>query len=113
MSKSSQEKRRVLGAERVITVSKTQFNQQTEEKSFINIRPFGTEPAHVSVKLGRTINLGNYESAKIDVMVDIPCYREEVKDVYQDVLNYVEEVLSKEVSKITEGMQADSTKELI
>lgn len=92
-----------------ITVSKTVFNQLTEEKEMIQIRPFATETAHVGVKIGRTINLGNYESARIDVLIDVPCYVEECKTVYNDVLKMAEDRLSEEVSRIASIMSASGS----
>ena len=35
--------------------------------------------AQVSVQEGRTINLGNYESRKVSVMVSLPCVVSEVE----------------------------------
>lgn len=46
----------------------------------IEVRVFQTVPAMVEAKLGRTINLGNYESIRLEVGVSYPCYREEVDD---------------------------------
>ena len=104
MNKSKQEKRQASGEEGVITVSRTMFNQIDEEKEFIKIRPFATTTAKVGVKLGRTINLGNYESARIDVMIEMPCYVEEAPKVYGDVFSLAEERLMTETDKITKSL---------
>lgn len=111
MSRSAQVKRRADGAEGTITVSRTVFNQITEEREHISIRPFATDTARVSVKFGRTINLGNYESARVDVMFDMPCYVEEASRVYKDVLELAEARLSEEVSKITGQLSPEQSVE--
>lgn len=114
MNKSRQEKRQASGEEGVITVSRTMFNQIDEEKEFIKIRPFATTTAKVGVKLGRTINLGNYESARIDVMIEMPCYVEEAPKVYGDVFSLAEERLMTETDKITKSLnQSQSIEELL
>ena len=111
MSKSEQEKRHATGVEGTITVSRTKFNQVSEEKEYIEIRPFATASARVGVKFGRTVNLGNYESARVDVCVEVPCYVEEVSRVYQDVLAMAQERIGAEVDKITRSMRAEQTVE--
>lgn len=114
MSKSSQETRSALGEEGIITVSQTMFNQVSETREHISIRPFATTPARVGVKFGRTINLGNYESARVDVSFDIPCYVEEAPRVYSEVLEMAETRISEEVAKITKQLNAEaSVEELI
>ena len=97
--------KQITGREVVQTVSRTVFGQETEEREHIEIRPFATTPAIVSVKLGRTINLGNYESARVDVGIEIPCYREEVMRIYPAAFNHVAEVIGAEVQKIQANCQ--------
>ena len=111
MNKSVPAKRKAVGHEGTIVVSRTKFNQIDEERQSLEIRPFGTDPAHIVVKLGRTINLGNYESARVDVSIDIPCYVEEVKQVYSDVMEYAQGLLAEEVTKITDSINAESSVE--
>lgn len=93
----------VVGMETTQVVSRTLFNQEIEEQKHITIRPFATIPAKVAVKLGRTINLGNYESARVDVSMEIPCYREEVLDVYPQLFAQVSTLMAAEVAKIDGG----------
>jgi len=44
--------------------------------------PDGIEPARVSVTLGLTLNLGDYESAKISVTCTLPTIVEELDHAY-------------------------------
>lgn len=48
----------------------------------MEVHKYVTAPAQVQVSYGLTMNLGNYESARIDVLVLVPCYREEIEDAY-------------------------------
>jgi len=66
----------------------------------ITVACFLTEPAKVSVGMGLTLNLGNYESARIDVSLVMPCYREEAEAAYTFARNWVEERLTAEVKDI-------------
>jgi hypothetical protein len=76
------------------------FTQDSETTEHIEIRPFATVPAKVSVSLGRTVNLGNYESAKVNVLFELPCYREEVLSIYPKLVDEVSKRLDREVAKI-------------
>ena len=105
MAITSAATKQAIAHEIKITVSETKFNQISEEKQLIQVRPFATDPAHICVKLGRTINLGNYESAKIDVSVDIPCYVEECQRVYREVMDFVQERLTEEVAKVNNSVE--------
>src|SRR4051812_42401043 len=60
----------------------------------ITVHRFLTEPAKVSVSKGLTLNLGNYESARIDVSVVVPCYREELDWAYKYADGWVESRLN-------------------
>lgn len=66
----------------------------------MEVRRFLTEPARVSVMMGMTLNLGNYESARIDVSVALPCYREEVDAAYVQAHEWVNSRLQKEVEDV-------------
>jgi hypothetical protein len=59
-----------------------------EEDEIIEVHKFVVEPARVGVGLGVTINMGNYESARIDVNVQVPCYVEEADAAYQWARNW-------------------------
>lgn len=66
----------------------------------IKIGVFKTEPAKVTVQKGLTINLGNYESARFTVGVELPCYVEEVEGLLVDLNKLVEERVKQEVLDI-------------
>jgi hypothetical protein len=74
----------------IAEVRRTMFGKEEVSNERIRIRPFISAPASISVKAGITINLGNYESARVDVMLTMPCYPEEVDQVYEDTKNWVD-----------------------
>jgi len=74
----------------IVEVRKTVFGKEEVANDRIRIRPFISTPASVSVKAGITINLGNYESGRVDVMLTIPCYLEEVDSIYEDAKSWVD-----------------------
>lgn len=77
-----------------------------EETRKINIRPFVTDPAHVSVKYGATVKMGavdEYEFARVDVMLTVPCYVEEIGEVYKRTRLLVGKIVAKELKDLGGG----------
>jgi hypothetical protein len=66
----------------------------------LKVSCFVTEPAKVSVEMGLTVNLGNYESARIGVSVVVPCYREEIDDAYAFAHRWAETRIGEEVKSL-------------
>lgn len=91
-----------------LTVTKS-FKMQSGEveadpvDETIEVTKFETEPAKVRVGFGLTINLGNYESARLDVSVEVPCYKEQVDEAYDQAKDWVEGRVTKEVAEIKAG----------
>lgn len=97
MTVSKLEPAELAAGEATVVVSKTVLKQKQPDKvEKIKIRPFVTSTATVSVKMGLTIGLPNFGSARIDVMVSSPCYKEEIVDVYTEVRTMVDDLLDKE-----------------
>jgi hypothetical protein len=70
------------------------------ENETLSVRTFLTAPATVDVGYGLTINLGNFESARVDVRVSVPCYREETDAAYEWAKGWVGKRLEEEVRGI-------------
>lgn len=88
-----------------VTVSrqfKTSAGEQplTSEDETLEVHEFVTEPARVGLEYGLTLNLGNYESARIAVSVSIPCYKEEMEGAYDAAARWVESKIAQEVQDI-------------
>lgn len=74
----------------------------------LEIHSFAVQPATVKVEMGMTINLGNYESAKITVALIQPCYSEEKDAAYEHAKRWVEERTLKEAGEARKFAQGRS-----
>jgi hypothetical protein len=79
-----------------------------EGEDIIAVHKFETTPAEVAVDYALTMNLGNYESAKIGVSVRVPCYVEEVDQAYEFAQAWAEERLQRERDMVTAGRKEQS-----
>jgi len=75
-----------------VTIQKTGSEDVTEE-SVVEVETFVTQPAVITLKYGVTKNLGQFESARVDVGISIPCYKERVDDAFADADAWVTEKL--------------------
>lgn len=66
---------------------------EEQDSDNLNVRTFVTEPAKVRLGYGLTINMGNYESARVEVSIEVPCYAEEVDAAYA----YAEEWVTRRI----------------
>jgi len=55
--------------------------------------------AKVRYSLGRTINLGNYENAKVEVEVELQCEEDDIDEAYQQVKGIVDSKIEEEVKR--------------
>lgn len=70
--------------------------EEVAEENQIEITKFVTEPAVVKAEVGLTLNLGNYESARITCGCDIPCYKEEMAEAFTQAIELVTAQLKKQ-----------------
>jgi hypothetical protein len=59
----------------------------------IRIRPFVTDTAHIAVKFSRKLQIVQYEPIGIEILVSVPCYKEELKEVYRELKDFAENLL--------------------
>lgn len=85
-----------------LTVQKSGFGEQTTEKT-LKVEKFVTEPASVGLDLGMTLNLGNYESARVSIALRVPCYKEEVNETFEATKKWLEERMIKFVAEVRKG----------
>jgi hypothetical protein len=69
---------------------------QTQEAFRVGI--FDSPPAHVTVGLGSTMNLGDFNSYKVEVRVSVPCYLEEIDRAMEFASAKAQERLEQETS---------------
>ena len=75
---------------------------ETEKETKIEVTPFDGEVARVGLDGAMTINVGNYQSVKIGVFLSVPCYVEEVPEVFEAVKATVEKRMAEEVAEVNE-----------
>lgn len=59
-----------------VYVRRASYGQEAESEERIMIPLFGKHAARVGVSASSTRNLGDYNSAKVEVVVELPCYPE-------------------------------------
>lgn len=64
---------------------------------------FKTKPASVRRSFGVTLNQGNYESARIDVSVEVPCYLEDLALADEFARDFCEDRIRAEVLMLKAG----------
>lgn len=101
MTKKQEEAQKNLEARNArLEVTRTILGKEESESEVLAIRPFETNPANISVKAGATVNLGNYESARVDVMLSVPCYVEEIDEMFPKVKEWVDKKLADEYQEL-------------
>jgi len=89
------------------SIKKDGREESSEDDDIISVHKFRTEPAHVQVDYSLTINLGNFESARVGVSVRVPCYAEEIDDAYAYAQSWVAKRVGEERDLI-QGAKSDS-----
>jgi hypothetical protein len=87
-----------------VVVSKTILGSTVGNEEKIEIRPFVTDTANITVSYGTTMNVGDHNFLRMEIRVSVPCYKEEIEDVYYQTREYVENLLSSEISKAKKEM---------
>jgi hypothetical protein len=70
------------------------------KEEMVEAHQFVAPHATVSVGMGITVNMGNYESTRVDVHVSLPCYPAEVEKAYDEAKRIVEAKLRAEVQEL-------------
>ena len=92
----------VIRVSRTTKLANGKTSEENEEE-FLDVHKFQTTPAVVSVSLGGTVNLGNYQSSKFNVMISRPCYNEEIDEAFEEIKA---DALIKAMDVISEYRQA-------
>jgi hypothetical protein len=80
-----------------------------ERQETLSVHRYLTEPAKVTVGYGLTLNLGNYEFARLYAEVSLPCYKEEHLAALAYAKNLLGEKIAEEVADIRSGAKSGST----
>lgn len=87
-------------------VSQTNYGETKDEYHQIMVPSFeGVHPARVKMSGSVTKNMGNYNSARVEVSIDMPCLPEEseIARVAAMVESWVDEIIGEKVSKLDLG----------
>ena len=101
-------------SESLFTVSRTfkkdgKLVSHEADTERMQVHRFETEPAEVGLTKGVTLNLGNFESAHIQVHCRVPSYLEEVDEAYKFVDAFCEERIKFEVEQIRGSKKKTNT----
>lgn len=66
----------------------------------IDVGAFEGPVARVSISHGGTINMGNYESSRVEVGIECPCYVEEIPEVYAHLKATIEAKVESEIAEL-------------
>jgi hypothetical protein len=75
------------------------WTEPENKEEEVSIHRYITQPATVGCELGATLAMGNFEFARVNVTVSVPCYREETGAAYAWAKDFVEERFKKEVAE--------------
>jgi hypothetical protein len=78
------------------------YREPESESGKIPIRPFIGSPAYVKYQYGVTINMGDYNSARVEVSLSMPCYVAEVDQTAEAVARWVGDRCIKEQAELAE-----------
>lgn len=73
----------------------------TTRQERIKIRPFITDTARVEVEMGTWFPTGDMAGAKVTVRVSMPCYVEEIPQVFEQCRDLADELLDNECARIS------------
>jgi hypothetical protein len=97
----SQEVKKVVCEEGQVLVTSTVLGKTSVIKNErIPIRPFVTEPASVEIMFGTWFPTGDMAGVKVDVRLRVPCYKEELAEVFTQVRDEADKLLDREIARL-------------
>ena len=84
---------------RTYLVSGKVASEHSEEET-LEVRQFVTPPAKIGLEYGLTVNMGNYNSARVSVTLELPCYVEEINEAYHFAEEWVAARISLEKDQL-------------
>ena len=85
-------------------------NILSEEEAEIEFEAeiFETEPAYIRVSHGVTKSIGDFESLRVDVAITLPCYKETIEDLVDDLGDRVGLMLERELDEYGINLHGDN-----
>lgn len=92
-----------VAEEGTILVRRAAYGNEQETTDRVRVPMFRTPPARVRLSGSVTRNLGDYNSARVEVMIEMPCYPEEseIRRVYDWASSLLDELIPQELAKAT------------
>jgi hypothetical protein len=81
-------------------VHKGEEYDSTSKEETVLVHDFKGPVARVRRGYGLTMNLGNYESARFDVVLEVPCYVEDIDAADEFAKKWVEKRCEAEVAEV-------------
>lgn len=93
------------GAIAYIYTKRTVYGNEVENSEQVRVPVFNCDPARIRVGGAATKNLGDYNSAKVEVSIDLPALPEltEMVRAYQIASDLVDQMVRNELSMATTG----------
>jgi len=85
---------------------KTGESLKSEDET-LTTREFDEAPAEVYIRKGLTVNLGQFESFRIDVGVNLPCKKSEVKSFVMTAGKVIDQRIIQEINNIRQNHRVD------
>ena len=93
------EKTGLIQVSRIYTEGGEIVREEADEET-IEVRTFKSDVATIDFGIGMTLNLGNYESVRVNVGITLPTYIEQQEAAYASAKKFVDTKLNEEVDKI-------------
>jgi hypothetical protein len=86
-----------------ISVSRSAYGSEHNTNETVRVPVFHTTPAKVRVEGGITRNMGDYNSVRVSIVIEMPCLPEitEIERCYQITSDMVDEMINRELSIAT------------
>jgi len=88
-------------------ITKELNSKPLEIKSLSEYVNIPDNPAYVGVKASTTVNLGNYNSGKIEVSLYFPCATSDIDTIFEKVKDWVDKKLEAEYKELMAIVQAN------
>lgn len=82
---------------------KGELIDESASEILISVKEFQVEPAMIGVNRGATVNLGDFNSVRVEVIATVPTYMEEIEDAYEYVNNITRKYMETELKEIRIG----------
>ncbi|QSY98687.1 hypothetical protein J2J97_31955 (plasmid) [Rhizobium bangladeshense] len=84
-----------------VSVQRSSYGIEEESNEKIRVPLFATEVARIRVNAGTTRNLGDFNSARVDVMIEMPCYpiESEIVRTYHFIEGMLDQIIPVELEK--------------